>query len=289
MAKHSVKFIYGITLTVSVLFFSFYLFPAGKIQEYIMVTFIRSLPDYQLMIGETQPAFPVAMKLSDVKILKMNEAFIETAELKVGVPVLSLFSPGKTFSIKSRAYDGVVTGTVRIGDADAGESNTGESVNGKFRLNDIQIEKIEALQRELKEKISGTLQGDITFDVGNPETLADFNLKLAEATMPLAISFLRLGNITFSEINIEGSLKNENLAIGTCVFGGRQMSGQISGEITLKEPVGKSLLNLTGTVKPEHDLMKNLPRNMIPANLMKKDGIPFGISGTVDKPGLSFR
>ncbi len=269
---------------MSVIFFSFYLFPTGKIQEYIMMTFIRALPDYQLMIENAKPAFPIALKLSNVKIFRLNKEFIEAASVKIGFPVSSLFSSERSFSIKSRVYDGTVSGTISIT-----EKNNVQSVSGKFRLTDIKIETVQPLQQELKEKIAGTLRGTVTFNGRNPGNTANFNLTLADAVLPLAISFIRLGEVTFNEINIEGSLSNQNLSIGKCVFHGPRINGRFSGEITLKDPVQKSLLNLSGTVKPHHDLLKNLPGNMIPANLRNKEGVPFKISGTYEKPGLSFR
>jgi len=103
----------------------------------------------------------------------------------------------------------------------------------------------------------------------------------------LAISFINLGQANFSEINIDATLNQQDLSVNQFTLKGMQIDGQLSGTITLKDPIYKSVLNLRGMIQLHPKFLQTLPSNLIPGKLYGKNGLPFSISGTFDKPDFS--
>ncbi len=83
----------------------------------------------------------------------------------------------------------------------------------------------------------------------------------------------------------------QNLQIKETIIKGNQAGGDISGTITLKNPSGKSILNLSGTIKPQPSLIAKLG-GMASLFLKQKQGntgFPFKITGTLEKPNFSLK
>ncbi|MFO7965295.1 MAG: type II secretion system protein GspN [Desulfobacterales bacterium] len=279
-----IKLIYVFTLSASVLVFLYARFPSENVREYLMTTFIRVLPGYQLQIGDADPAFPIALDMSNVSIFSTNRELATADTVKVGLPISTLFSSHNALRINSKMYGGTVSGT-----ADLADETTGRTVSGEFEVSGIHIDRIPSIQSTIRSNISGTLNGIIVYNSGNPDHFADFTFNLTDTTIPIALSFIRLGDITFNTVDIAGSLANRNLSIGKCAFQGMQMDGELTGGITLSEPFSKSRLNLSGVVTPRHDFLKRLAGNIIPVQKLRQGGVPFTITGTYEQPEVFFR
>jgi hypothetical protein len=79
----------------------------------------------------------------------------------------------------------------------------------------------------------------------------------------------------------------QNLSLKKCILKGKQLNGEISGVISIKEPVMQSELNLSVTVQPQNDFLKNMPSGLIFGNLSGKNGFSFKVIGTIEKPDVS--
>jgi hypothetical protein len=88
------------------------------------------------------------------------------------------------------------------------------------------------------------------------------------------------------------ALTNTTLSVLHCDIGGQPADGVIEGTIDFKEPVGKSELDLKGTVSPDPvflALLRNsLPASMLPPTGGDTEGIGITFSGTLDAPMFAF-
>jgi type II secretion system protein N len=116
---------------------------------------------------------------------------------------------------------------------------------------------------------------------------------MSECRVELQVPLINLIELAFINIEADIGFKNRQFQINQCLFKGQQMDGKLSGTITLKNPPGESLLNLTGMIKPHHfflaDLRKSLPANFIPKKRPGSSGFPVRIMGTIEKPGFSLK
>ena len=115
-----------------------------------------------------------------------------------------------------------------------------------------------------------------------PKTTFFFN---AEAYEGILKSF------SFESIAADIAMNNQKIQINECIIKGKHADGRISGSVSLKNPLGKSVLNLAGTIKPHHLLIENL-QNIFPVkSLLKtgKGGLSIRLYGTIAQPDFSLK
>jgi hypothetical protein len=85
----------------------------------------------------------------------------------------------------------------------------------------------------------------------------------------------------------------ESLALKKLNISSREISAHASGLIVLMNPMNKSTINIRGEIKPHPTFIKQLsnilPVDMIAKKKSKTGGIPFRITGSLDRPNFSFR
>jgi type II secretion system protein N len=115
---------------------------------------------------------------------------------------------------------------------------------------------------------------------------------ISDCEIKLLTPVFMLESATFSKIEADLTMKNRKLQVKQCIIKGNQMDGFISGTITLKKPLVKSVLNLAGTIKPHQPFLeklgKDLPANLLPKKIFDKNGFSIRLYGRLDKPGFSF-
>jgi len=163
-------------------------------------------------------------------------------------------------------------------------------VDAKF--SDIQVSKIPAVHRFSNRKISGVLDGNFTYGI-EKNSGEDLRAKLilSDCKIELLSSFLALEFVTFNTIEADLAITNQKLQFKQCSLKGSQMDGSIGGTVMLKKPMGKSVLNLAGTVRPHPlfltQLEKDFPKNILPKIIFNKNGFPIKFHGTLDQPSFS--
>ena len=100
-----------------------------------------------------------------------------------------------------------------------------------------------------------------------------------------------LESFSFESIAADIAMNNQKIQINECIIKGNQADGRISGSVNLKNPLGKSVLDLTGTIKPHQLLIENLQKSFPVKSLLKtgKGGLPIRLYGTIDQPGFSLK
>ena len=275
--------LYGLVFLLSIGLFGYTLFPKDKIKQYIIVLFENNYPGTTLEIEDIGLSLPAGIKLLEPQISLDEKNRYEAKKLTISYGLFSLFGDNHAYTLHANAYDGRIKGIVAV------SKNNPQQLEADLHLMDIQAGQIKVLSDMSKKQFAGVLSGDITYERTNTSQQGDITLQLWDCKVPLMISFMNLGVLDFNEVQLEAKLNNKNVGIARCILKGVQVDGEISGSIALGEVIEQSRLNLTGTLKPHPDFIKTLPRNMLPANLMRSNGINFKLMGTFENPNFVLR
>ena len=284
MNKRKTQILYLVLFFVTLILFLYVLFPEDKVNRHLSNTVRQLFPDYAVSISASRPSLPVALKLTDVSVERTGEEIFRLQTIKIGRPVLSLFSPGQSYRINAKAYGGAIEGMITTKQA-----NTATAMNADFRLSQVEIQDIPLIAQRYDHEVPATLSGTLTYDNTQTPGRGTINLHVSDITVPVSILNFKLGDLHFADVTIEGTLNQQDLSITRCEAKGNQASTALSGVIVLKMPADNSLLSLSGTLEPHHELLTKIPRNILPMDQMGSKGLPFTISGTFKKPFFSFR
>ncbi len=119
--------------------------------------------------------------------------------------------------------------------------------------------------------------------------IADINI--SDCKVELLLPVFNLKSVAFTDIKTKAVITNKKIQINECIINGNQADGRISGSVNLKNPLGQSVLNLTGNIKPHHLLVENL-QNIFPLKSLLKSGegsLPVRLYGTIDQPCFSLK
>jgi type II secretion system protein N len=282
MNKRQTWLLYALTLLVAVIFFVFHLFPGEKIDKHVRLMFVRAFPEFELSIEKTRPALPLGIRLSGVKVIRADNVVFETDFVKIGFPIGSIFSGKTSFSFNGRVYGGKATGIIQV-------MENAARATADVELSGIRIEKIPAIGQITQSDISGALNGSLTVDSAASSGQAEVKLRINDLAASLPLPFIKSGNLIFKAVEMEASLNRPDFVITQCTFKGKQLDGQMTGKMTLKNPFEESMLNLEGTIQPHPEFLKNFPIQMLPPRQKNNNGFGFKLSGTFAKPGFSFR
>jgi len=170
------------------------------------------------------------------------------------------------------------------------KESSSRSVLLHTNLFDIQLTGVTAIQNISGQKISGLLNGQVAYNrMENAEAINAF-FRLSDLRVDLSTPILNMKSLRFRDIQTDMSINNKNLIIKRCIVKGVQMDGQISGSIVFRNDVGKSILNLTGAIKPHHLFLAGIGKGIssifFPKNKTGEKSLFFGVSGTFEKPSF---
>lgn len=275
---------YIIAATVFLLYF---LFPSDAVKKYITYNIKKANPDLNIIINNINPVFPPGLKFHDVSLYRSNDPLFDADQIKISPRLLSFFSPNSTYFFKGKSYEGVLEGRAVFT-----KSTPAPQITIDANLSDIHIEEITPIQNLSGHMISGVLDGKLTYN-GNKKLLGKVkaDLRISDSKIELLTPVFDLENLTFRNIEAEMVLDNQKLHIKQCIMKGNQMDGRISGFVIMKDPLCKSVLNLTGTINPHSlflgGLNEGLTSILFPKKKSGKSGFSFKIRGTFDKPRFS--
>lgn len=279
-------FFYAAYIIVATIFFAYYLFPSDAAKKYISGNLTATHPQLNITIERVTPAFPPGLRLQAINLYHRDALLLKAEHIKIVPGYLSLFSPAIDFVFKGRAYAGILEGRGKIT-----KNRAVRQVMAAARLSGIQIEQIASIQDLSGLKLSGLLEGEAQYNFsqksrGNLSAklfLSDFKIGL---TAPL----FNLDTFSFSRIEAEVALNYQQLRIKKWILKGSQMDGNFTGSVILKNPVNKSVLNISGTVTPQPLLFSKLG-SILPGNkkMSGKKGFRVKLGGTLGQPEISIQ
>lgn len=280
--------LYSVYIIFVTAFFIYYLFPSDKMKDYIILNLNNTNPDINISLDRVKLAFPLGLRLQQVNLYHQKDFLLNAEQIKIVPEFLSLFRSKPIFIFKGRTYDGVLEGK---GEFTENFSTGSVVINAK--ISSLQIKKVDTIQQLTGLKISGLLNGDLTYNGGGKHKgNLRAKLDISDCTIELLNPFFNLDSIVFNNINADFTVKNRKLQFKHCVFTGNQMNGSLAGSVTLNSPLGKSTIKLIGSVKLHQlfltKLGEDFPVDQLPKNIFGKTGFPVKFFGTLDKPEFSF-
>ncbi len=276
-------FLYAAYILVATFFFVYYLFPADAAKKYISGNLTATHPELNITIDRVTPAFPPGLRLQAITFYHRDALLLKAEQIKIVPGYLSLFSPAIDFVFKGRAYAGLLEGRGNIT-----KNRSARQIMTGARFSGVQIEKIAAIQDLAGLKISGLLEGKAEYNFSQKSSgNLSAELVLSAFEIGLKAPFLTLDTFSFSKIEAEVDLNYHQLKIKKCIIKGSQMDGNFTGSIILKNPVNKSVLNISGTVTPQPLLFSKLG-SILPGNkkMSGKKGFSVKLGGTLGQPDV---
>jgi type II secretion system protein N len=270
-------YIVGVTI-----FFLYYLFPGVAFTSYINYRINGLLPGYKLLTEQAAPSFPPGLKLKLPALYNQNKPIIGADQLKIRPAYLSLLSDNKTFFIDGFAYDGPLEGSADI------IFSLSPQLNLNLAFKDIQISQIQSLREFVSYEITGAARGNIFYNNGEANAVkGNAEIIVSDSSIKFNPSLFGIDQLSFKIIEAEFEMINRRITLNQFEINGRQLSGDAKGTINLTHPINKSRINITGAIKPHPTLIKEV--GSLFGKKMKNGGIPFRISGTLERPDFSLK
>lgn len=268
------------------LLFLYVLFPSDPVKESLADLIRQTHPNLTLEIGRLKPGFPPGLKLYDILVYHSGRAIADLENLKISPDILSLFSETTHITFKGNGYGGNVKGVV-----DIIKKAENREIVIDADLAGIQVNQLEALNALTTHKVSGNLDGTVTFTLNEPRQAFRGELTLTDGKIELSPPVFAQKELLFDSIEAELTFNGRSLTIERCELEGNQLDGEVAGSIKFSNQPSGKILNLAGTVRPHEELLAQLG-NQVPKLLANKNlqtqGVPFKIKGSVDSLTYSF-
>jgi type II secretion system protein N len=280
------RILWAIYIICAALFFFYYLFPSDAIKEYLADQIRRAQPYLTVKISRVKPVFPPGLKLYRVRVYHLGQSIAGFDNLKISPDILSLFLPTTHLTFEGNGYGGILKGR-----ADIIKKSPGRELMIDADLAGIQVDQIEALSAVTTHRISGNLEGTLTFKSNAPNQLLTGDLILMGAQIEFSPPVLNQKVITFDTIEAELELNDRSLTINRCQLEGNQLEADVVGSIRFSGRSDRKILDLSGTVKPHEALLARLGPNvtqLLKGSNLENQGFPFKIKGPMASPQYSF-
>jgi type II secretion system protein N len=281
--------LYAVIVTAGLLFLRF---PSGLIKDYLETRGESSNSPFSISIGQVSPSLPFGLKLDKARVAQRanpNKIIFRADRIFIKPTLATLLGANLNLCFESLAYDGVLEGCANFID---------KSLQAPFStsmvLKHIRLDKYD-LGGLIGRHVEGTLDGTVAYN-GKNDLLIDGNgeadLRLSDGRLELLHPILSLEAIDFSQVLVKMALQNRKINLTQVALEGPNMRGTLSGTISLQKDIGKSRLDLRGTIEPFSDFFKSLPGARDTVKLfqrrLKRGTLTFIIQGTLTEPSIQF-
>jgi type II secretion system protein N len=280
------RILWAVYIICVALIFFYILFPSETVKEYLADQIRQIEPGLTLEIERLRPDLPPGLALYNVSVYHFGQMMAELDHLKIFPDILSLFMAKTHLTFKGNGYGGTLKGR-----ADINKNSVNREITIGADLAGIQVKQLKALSAITTHKISGNLDGTLTFNTKAPRQGLSGDLILTDGQIEFSPPVLNQNLLSFSTIEAELMLNKGSLTIHRCQIEGNQLDADVSGSISFGGRSARKLLNLSGTVRPHATLLtklgKNIPQLFAGSNL-ENQGLPFKITGSMDSPQYLF-
>ncbi len=281
--------LYTLYVLLLVVGFGYYLFPSDAIKGALESRSREVLPEFRVSIQDLGPAFPPGLAMRGVRFFYKNRE-IAVAKTLIATPSFqSLYRLRPVVVFKGQVHDGYLKGEAEAGDAERGDRI-------RMTLSALRLEKTPALRKLAGFSVSGGLDFKSEFRFsGDPGKFpgADILVRVSGAafskpTLPSSLRQLTLKRLEAKFIAGDGRVHVERLTAA-----GNEADARMIGWIDVKRPLGESVINLSGEIRPHAVFLANLEKDYpgLPALAGKSasSGFSFRIDGVMDNPGYSLK
>jgi type II secretion system protein N len=276
---------FGIAAAVG---FLYYLFPSETFKRLIATGISAANPNLTISIEKVRPVLPPGIVLKEVNLEYGKVALIDATDAKLIPLPWTLFKNRKTVSFKVATSQGKIEGQAFF------LSTNTQSLDLNAALSGIQLDQVAALKDLADFGISGELNGTIAVNgEQNSEKKARAVLDISQCIVDLDNPLFGLHKLSFTRIEAELTAQASRILINKCDLKGEEVDGRVSGTLQLQEPYEKTLLNLSGVLKPHPELIakikQTIPVDLFAGKNIQRTGLPFKVTGTIENPGFSLR
>ena len=276
---------YIIGVTVLCLYF---LFPSDAVTSYINYKINSISPDLKWTLHGVKPAFPPGLSSDLMEVSLGGKKIIDAEKVKVAPSLISLLTGDKDARITGDTCDGTVVAKLIVsGTAHAPKIDINAVIDG------IQISSIPTLKELKLCQVSGVASGIVAFSNREAAGKGNAQVKITDSQIRFTPALFGITQVAFKSVTAEFALAGEQVTLKRLDIDSREVSGTATGSMTLRNPIGKSLINITGEATPHPGILKQLgnqfPVELISGMKTKTGGIPFRISGSVEQPNFSLK
>ena len=281
--------LYALIITAGLLYLRF---PSEAIKDYLETRGERSNSPFDLSVGQVSPSLPFGLKLQETQVWQSanpSKIIFRADRLSIRPTVGTLLVGKLNFCFEGLAYDGVLRGC-----ANFGEKSLQPPFSASIVLRDISMGKYD-LRSLIGRHVEGRLDGTVAYNAKNDlliEGSGEADLRLSDGRLELLQPILSLDSINFKQVSIKMALQNRKINLTQVALEGPNMRGTLTGIISLQKDIGKSRLDLRGTIEPFSDFFKSLPgtRDMVKLfqRRLKRGTLTFIIRGTLKEPSIQF-
>jgi type II secretion system protein N len=283
------KLLYTGYILIITVFFLYYLFPEDAVTSYVNHKLNSLSPDIGISIRKMTPDLPLGVKLVSPDMTFRSQLVAGADVMAIRPSYASIFSANKTFLVHGDLYTGSLESVVHV---------SGLAQNPKFDtetvFTGIQISGIPAVQQFQSYRISGIASGKIVFSnremqpgKGRAEIL------VTDSGVEFTPALFGLDALTFQTIRAEAEIAGQRIMLKNINIDGRDILATATGSVILRQPVTASTINITGEIKPHPAFIKKLgnlfPTEMFSRNQTKTGGLPFRITGSLERPNFALR
>jgi len=281
---------YCLIVTVGFLYLRF---PSDVIKDYLRSAANKPNIPVVISIERVKPWPALGLKVEDAEISLKNtpsHKLFKADSLTVRPEIWSFVKGSGRYCFTCRAYGGQVKGCVEFR-----QNSMTPPFHAEMELKDVQIAGYEYLEELAGRRIQGNLSGTIYYS-GQTKNLISgdggANLRLLDGAIELLLPILQLDSIAFNEIVIDMVLKKRMINIARCDLSGPQLKGRLSGDISLRNQVERSSLDLRGELEPFAAFFTSAEGTSSTMNILKRrlkgGALSFVIRGTLREPKVRF-
>ena len=262
------------------------LFPRDKFLGWASSYLERKLPGIELSVGDIKYVHPLKLRLYELRLADDQHEW----ELPVDTLLVTL---EPRYPIEQIGIVGVIFG----GDL---SFDLGLATNNRLELRNLQVSEMlltelkligQAMDRPVEGIVS--LTGRATVDQRRPGDVRFLgSMQIKEFSTTLKKPILEQTEVRFDQVSADLVLNGGVVDISTGRAVGPLLEGGFSGHIYTASPLGRSRLDLRGTLSPQPALVDQHPDLAEPLRAYEKryqtDSLPYRIEGTAAEPLFGF-
>jgi type II secretion system protein N len=224
-------------------------FPGEALTDYVKAVAAQH-PRALLSLDNIEPSFPPGLSAANVTIGDRDrpDATLHADLLSVRPRGFSLLKGELAVLLAAKGYGGEASGRV---DFSRLFSLRGP-LSAEATLRDVRIERCTWLQEALARRVTGTLQGAVSFS-GTLEAMKNMtgnvDFTLTNGVFPLIDGFLDFKKIDFSRIEGKFSFQSGTMKITQLTLTGELLRASLKGNILIADEFRESRIDLTGTIE----------------------------------------
>ncbi len=279
---------YVFFVTGATVFFLYVLFPSDTVKTYIEYSIAEISPDIDMHVEQLRPGLPPRLTVTNAYILFREDTAVRFDRMDCVPDYPSLVSSRPGFDFTAAVAGGRVEGTIHIHD-----DPENRSFITRMQFADVDLQGIPLLERIYSGGFSGTASGNINYtaslggkgrNTAEGEAMVDIN----GVQINIENNLPGLDYLTFSRINADADLQNNQITINRFDMEGSQFSATGKGSLTLGRRVETSRVDLNSTVQVHPELIRSVG-SLLPRQYLKDGRVSLRITGTLRQPRYSFR